>query len=322
MHKLQIYLGLAVLLNAVTLAFTPTALAERPTTVSGNYQIEGTRIEKIDKIYNTSYVNPDYNKVPDDLPTESTWDLPFFTGPDEFHGVWVYANETGRVRTYAATGFSASEPSQSVKGDLVWNGSYTRGPNTKAEFTVNENELGIYAPGIGIGILRRSGIPTAPFADFLLIVRVCRGDAGPSPSNYCPVVFNHMARLEGTEDELRETKYNIGFDATTGSNPFAGIEPKKRIIPGTNLEGYIFTTPSVTREIDLDALGIGLGEVFTVSYTLGVSVGEDSLEHYAYAFMGDPLEIDAGGITPLILYPPAENNAQFCEHTPDPSRYA
>lgn len=326
-----------VLLALLLTGYSTIALADKPVHAEAKSWIDGTNLPKTIRNFASSVpLGPDELPFPLDN-TVSPWDIPFLMGGD--HGMWVYANEIGRTRTWAYTGASPSPQSGSAL--VQWDGHFRRDDSSNPTFTINPSSVYVFAQTAGSGIvLSRTGdLKEWPSAKMSIQVWVCRG----ADLKGCTLAFSHLSEVEGivgeAESPLQVTE-NSTFAipgsgiSTNGESSQFGKEEREYVticVPVSVLTNEVqcsvhetalrFNFPTMTGELPLADFGIRDGDAYSVGYELHVEVIENSSEQYAEALLGDPLDVDAGGITLNTTHTPIASNAHYCSVAPDPNRY-
>lgn len=319
--------------------YSVLALADRLIAADAFAYIEGTSMK--------STLGDSASSNPLD-PPKKDFPLEFRASPwaDEFaSGGWVYANETGRTRAWA---FSGSEPQSQFNSEgLLWRGHYIRDNSKPPEYTLNANSVYVFAQTKGLGeLVNENGLSKPPFARGVIEISICKSNPYLVITNAsCEPIFIQVLEVEGiveddehpidaTESWAVNIQTGEWFDSLAVEAPVTraicipvpvAILPSGKIIyeeecvyPEVGLD---LSMPSITQQIDLDAAGVKEEEVYTVMYQLWAKIGEDGSEQITTVSMGDPLDVDAGGITLATTHTPVPSNAHFCELTPDPNRY-
>lgn len=272
--------------------------------------------------------------VPVDV-TASAWDGPLFE-PDDPHGMWVYADRTGRVRTFVRTGFSQNLPhSRWGRAALVWTGTFVR-DSSPVTFTINPSRLHVFSQTPGpFQLVDHEGNSRWTYGKLRFEVWLCT-----SGYTRCPLIFRYKAKMEGILPELY-VDYNeaIGIKALTlglDQHPFVeGVDEEPtwyeqcftlsgettcvKLQTGLTLAN----AASYEEEIDLDQYGIPIGGTYTIGYDMYVEAGaEDIAEQYAEVILGDPLDAGMGGLSLGTSHVLANDaRPQMCTAASDPTRF-
>ncbi|MEZ5512517.1 MAG: DUF1566 domain-containing protein [Steroidobacteraceae bacterium] len=86
-------------------------------------------------------------------------------------------------------------------------------------------------------------------------------------------------------------------------------------------EGFRYEIGPYTGQIDLDAMGIRPGDLYSIYYVLEAAAGEDQAEQFAEAYLADPLDNEDGGFSLETTDESVEAPSQLCDQSPDPQRF-
>jgi hypothetical protein len=329
--------ALAGLLILSLALHSAVALADRANEAAAHSSLSGTTLEEVNTTAVSTPLGPDEQPFPLNE-EESPWETAHSTD-NPVHGLWAYAEESGRVRTAANTGVVPG--GQVGTAILKWQGSFIRDSSDNPSFTFNPSSLNVLAQGQGAGLLKDSrGQPIPPFAYWLIMISISYGfDPGVSGASGHTLVYLQTSKIRGIVDNpatpltLENSDYYDPADPNVPGAPVAdSLGATERVfveicvpVPApqcTDVEvGLEFTHPGLTKEIDLDMYDIGMGEAYKIFYSLTVEVGEDGAEQYAEALLGDPLDVGEGGLTLETNHTPVATSVRLCDVLPDPGRY-
>jgi hypothetical protein len=235
--------------------------------------------------------------------------------------MWLYANETGRVRAQAQTWKLTDIPPapgvdptvRKFETVLQWKKTFTKdSAATTARFTINRSRLTV--------IIRERSLPSDgsfpdyPDATFEMQIFLHRNNPPPdtpvaersvneffayihlSPLKYHDGCVYQTSSVSAPRDIwLCEEGLDRGVVASEEDSPLRMF----RISPGAAGQTEVITVMSDPYEGTLDLSKVTDGEEYTVEYILRAKAadvgadGNDSLGG-ALAFIGDPLDVDSG----------------------------
>ncbi|MEL7311865.1 MAG: DUF1566 domain-containing protein [Pseudomonadota bacterium] len=313
------------------------ATASEPWIVQSNVFFEGFEGENPRRLpfLGEVYDNPTGSLYDVETPL---WDMPFQFQSD-LYGSQVFANATGRVRNFLASGTRTQSP-RATSWEVIqdWVGIYTRDSIENPTFTLNQRNLSVFAQTVGEGNLRRQGSAAAsvpPFSRWRFAVNV----SDLSGSEYTEVFEEivELSGIEGNQEVPLTTKrlFNAdrGFYTLIDGDIDYDVQPitEEICVPVpspvnvqcfSSVIGVDVSASSVRREILLDRIGVDLGADFVIWYRLQVEVGEDASEHFAQAYLGDPLDLAAGGIELETTFPRVATLERPCDVNEDPGRFS
>ena len=186
--------------------------------------------------------------------------------------------------------------------------------------------------------------PTPPYAAMKFIVAVNNVTRGVG-------VLEHRSEVSGIaydpDDPLQlrifdtEGKYDLNFPGWTESDAVHPVDATSQLyyieapycinlfgVSGSSAEcqqtkrdGIHFEIGPYTGRIDLDAIGVQPGETYQVVYLLEIEAGEDQREQFAEAYLADPLDNGAGGLTLETADSRVPGPTQICDELPDAERF-
>ncbi len=332
--------NLLAVLPALVLASTPL-LASDEITVFGSYDMEGTTLDSRERYFRDGTpVAPVVKTLPLDE-RQSTWEEP---GPfgGEPHGMWVYANEEGRVRTHVRTGSSAINRSQYGKASLVWRKNFSRDNGDDPTFTIYPSVLRVLADSRGpLDLKDSTGRFVWPFAKMSFGVELCSEYTSNLGLEYdnCRPIFEYRGEMNGVAGDATvplELIEHHTFDHALAPHPYERLDAEKIIntvcVPAiggppvcrTFQLGLELNIPKYKGNLYIEQLyggNIALGDPYQVIYRLDVEAGQDAAEQFAEAILGDPLDTDIGGFSLETTHTPVASSKQFCRQRPDPERF-
>ena len=205
---------------------------------------------------------------------------------------WVYSNETGRVR---ATVTAAREASGGGAGYayLLWYRTLRKNSATDTvRFTINRSTLFVDQAGASVSALLRQ----PPTAQLQMFVARLSSDIGVNPR---VVELDHEAKVAfiGSKAELIAESTIIDDAKIYEYNLIRGSEGSEgsRRIPvsiSQSYRDYLYEMGPYTGSIDISDVPVG-GD-FLVYYQLTVAAQNVEGETAAFAYLGDPLDVDSG----------------------------
>ncbi|MEM1262647.1 MAG: DUF1566 domain-containing protein [Pseudomonadota bacterium] len=269
----------------------------------------------------------------------SPWEMPYLS--DE-HGAWLFADATGRTRNYVYSGQRTGFPrSTDVNPQMLWIGNFVRTDATNPRFTVNASSMKVFAQTKGSGNLFEAwtGKAIPPYAQWYFAVRLYKVADGRR-LNVPGEVFTSRAEVSGIMDDPEtpmELLYAEVSDQTSGaqrgntiSEDFIRIAFSINCVPiDLELNEQCFRRavsteygfPETSREIDLDAFGISIGDEYEIHYAVVTAAGEDGAEHYAEVLLGDPLDVDGASIELQTTHQPVPASGRGCDAYGDTDRF-
>lgn len=245
---------------------------------------------KVQAKYGTTATNPttgdvtknsDRFRTPDlELPLDFRADIEPDTAADD-KGVWLYANDSGRVRVRAETGrdrligFGGTE--------LWWSQIYQKNSDLdKPKYVVNPTLLEYFF-----------GRHASFYFGLFYECYDTRSDARKGNFRWQRQAISQQSRIGkriGDDGYFHSRGKLDGVDVSPGPLP---IDVQAIIPNGRRVDGTVRRTTETFRgEIDLD--GCDAGGFYKITYALFARARDEGLESGALAFLGDPLEIDTG----------------------------
>lgn len=313
------------------------AIASEPWIIQSNVFFEGFEGENPRRLpfLGEVYDNPTGSLYDVETPL---WDMPFQFQSDLF-GSQVFANATGRVRNFLASGTRTQSPRATSWQVLQqWLGFYYKDSVENPTFTLNRRNLSVFAQTVGEGNLRRqdsAAKSVPPFSRWRFTVNV--RDLTDSESIEVFEEIVELSGIEGNQDTPLTIKrlFNAdrGFYTLINGDIDYDIQPitEEICVPVpspvnvqcfSSVIGVDVSANAVRREILLDRIGIEVGDNFLVYYQLEVEVGEDASEHFTQAYLGDPLDLAAGGIELETTFPQVSTLQRPCDLNEDPGRFS
>jgi hypothetical protein len=243
-------------------------------------------------------------------------------------GFLAYADVGGRVRAFASA--SGTEPADATT-HLIWRRTFRKGTaQDTARFTINRSFLDLKTT--------EEEFDESPFVSLSMNVslidpeRVQIVTTFPDDFNVGGVEvrqaalpqFYHTATMyQFAPDELAEPAERTElfgskvWDRAQAQEPGNAPVVDSRFTIAPNDARYELET--FVGEINLD--GIEDGALYTVQYSIYVSVVHDGGEFAAQAFLGDPLDVDSGFRFETTSIPVDEEPATSCQALTDTSRF-
>ena len=317
-----VFVGLSAAFFSTILPASDALAEQEPQQVRGDFRLDGsTGISESGEFGLSSVpgLASDYS-LPLDIAI-SPWEFPFSFGGQ--HGLWVNANDQGRVRANAITG-TRSPPFTSQFGNarLTWEGNYIRGTGPAPTATLYRSWLDVFADAAGPGILRdRSGKNVSPFAAMGIEVSICGFIAGDG-GYHCEPILQHNSRVMGIQDDpLDPLDLEWNRNRTVGTANSELEFDLIKAVPYNNGGGLRFELPEEELDLAFDIFRIAPGEPYSVRYELSATAAQDFNEHFAAAVIGDPLDPEVGGLSINNSDILTDSSEHFCEYAGDPARY-
>lgn len=232
---------------------------------------------------------------------------------------WAYANEAGRVRASTTAQRESILGGGASRATTFWSRRLRKGASTDtARFTINRSTLYVSEAGASIADLLRQP-PTARLRMEVILV-------SDNPGAFASEVLNHFAKVGflGFNAELLDestwSRDKLVFDF----NPVRGVTESvgARLIPvlSQRTDGsYLYEIGPYTGTIDLG--DVPVNGRYTIYYRLTVSAQNVQGETTAFAYLGDPLDVDSGFSLETDSTPVDAPAARFCSVEPDRDRY-
>ena len=299
--------------SVLSLAGLPTTGLAESTAAVGLVEV-GSSLADL-KIEVDEYVSaPADNLFPGDI-------FPLFAevGPaiSDLASGWAYANETGRVRAVVTARRDASSGGAG-RTNLLWYKWFRKDSAADtAKFTINRSTLSVGQAGTSVSALLKQP-PTAKL-DFRVSVQSPDVQGGA-------YAFSHSARVafvsaipDLVEERTDENDTNLyDYNLIRGKDELGRLRRVPAVTIGSS-SGFLYEMGPYTGTIDISKVPVG--STYRVIYHLTVAAQNVEGESNAFAYLGDPLDVDSGFNLETNSTPVDVSSPRFCEVAPDRSRY-
>lgn len=254
--------------------------------------------------------------------------------------LWLYANETGRVRAESNTGPGnyANTFTREFQNALVWQKTYRKtNESDTAHFTMNTSNSLVRAALLGdIGFNR--------FARFYLKIILHRDDLGDNASEEEKHQTQYVAEVEISEaDGQRNLEfkricspgadefwicrggYDQNVEAGGSDGSVLSLPYQSSVFTATEYGESVNVFITYTYQGTIDLSQIPVDSKFTIEYRLSTGAANIGLDGpFAEAFIGDPLSLD-DGVAMAIDSTPLDDGAKpvrSCNVEVDPFRFS
>lgn len=271
-RPIALQIGLVTLLSCALPAFAQTGDPK----VQASYATKTTNTT-IGDVTRTG----DRFRTPDlELPFDFRADIEPDTAADE-KGIWIFANESGRVRVRAETGRDRLVGFGGTQ--LWWSQIYQKNSDLDTpKYVVNPTVLEYFF-----------GRHASFYFGLFYECYDSRSDARKGKFRWQRPAISQQSRIGkrfGDDGYFHSRGTLNGVDVSPGPLP---IDVQAIIPNGRRSDGTVRRTTETFRgEIDLD--GCDVGGYYKITYVLFARARDEGAESGALAFLGDPLEVDTG----------------------------